>query len=455
MLKQGVKRKASLRRRAASNANKSPLKVKEEANKRDYARNLNNFQIASRKRESLRIKNAILLSATPQALQRQVKEKITVEMSVVEGTAKFIMASKAHSAARLEAAKSLQAARLRLDMLNYELARLRRGRASPVKANASSYASLSLSDLRIPLVKASTAVEEASFAVFAVARMGSQIYDSSLVWPVNTAQDPDITFPDVLLFNKVAPHFEVILEIYAHKLEAKHANTPAKLARSIGRAVGKSMAKKDFESVGPKFHLVATAELDLENCGQEVQTAELTKLDSPLQFFDQFCFRLAALPYCCEEEVVSGALELLAMQTRTRLWASLSNWRLSLWTDKSLKDAGRRAYLIIDVTRESAISDRGKDTLTITNRGRPWTFVFEEEENLHHWLVHLLQHAADHRRWKQAAVERMTVYSPTKATQSGESSGSRTMKRTKSHLVRIYNQAGQDGDENAESARLV
>ena len=33
-------------------------------------------------------------------------------------------------------------------------------------------------------------------------------------------------------------------------------------------------------------------------------------------------------------------------------------------------------------------------------------------ESYDSWLVHLLQHAADHRRWKIAATNKMDVYSP-------------------------------------------
>lgn len=69
----------------------------------------------------------------------------------------------------LEGAKSLQLGRLRLEMLRYELARLKRGRGSPqsqmqltskTSSNSSdskvlarpSYAGVSLSDIRIPLM---------------------------------------------------------------------------------------------------------------------------------------------------------------------------------------------------------------------------------------------------------------------------------------------------------------
>ena len=119
-----------------------------------------------------------------------------------------------------------------------------------------------------------------------------------------------------------------------------------------------------------------------------MQTSDLyVEKDSPhcLPLFGQFCFRLAGLAYCCEEEVLAGPLALVtsAGVTPVALWASLSNWRLSLWTDRSHKE--RPAWLQIDVNRDTAIHDKGADTLILRNGGRPWEFRFEEKENLHSW----------------------------------------------------------------------
>ena len=72
--------------------------------------------------------------------------------------------------------------------------------------------------------------------------------------------------------------------------------------------------------------------------------------------------------------------------------------------------------------------------LSITNKKISWLFTFEDKEQLHNWLVHLIQHAADHRSWKQAASRRMRVLSP-QAVQTEK----RTFKRTRSKLVMLYN----------------
>ena len=51
-----------------------------------------------------------------------------------------------------------------------------------------------------------------------------QIYDTSLVHPVDDRTCADVSFGDVVEFGRVAPHFELTLEIYAHALDGKAAS---------------------------------------------------------------------------------------------------------------------------------------------------------------------------------------------------------------------------------------
>ena len=74
------------------------------------------------------------------------------------------------------------------------------------------------------------------YAVFCVARIGSQIYDTTLIEPVDR-QGTDITLPDVIVFSKVPNYFEMTLEVYSLCLETTDmmrgiASTPQKIARS-------------------------------------------------------------------------------------------------------------------------------------------------------------------------------------------------------------------------------
>ena len=110
MLKRGLKRKAAL------------LEAESEMH-------LRNFQSATRKRESMRIKNAAV-SNNPGAMEKHLKEKIAVEKKMIEGAAKLLMSCR-NKSQTLEPAKTLLIARLRSDMLKFDLNKLRRGRGSP------------------------------------------------------------------------------------------------------------------------------------------------------------------------------------------------------------------------------------------------------------------------------------------------------------------------------------
>ena len=153
---------------------------------------------------------------------------------------------------------------------------------------------------------------------------------------------------------------------------------------------------KDFENVGPKFELVASATVTLDSCSEgmiksflqinfsslqgfkpvivcflfpDTQSHELYIVEPQsehcLPLFGQFCCRIAAAPYCCEEEVLSGALTLRNAKGKKdqKLWGSLMDWNLKLWMDKSGKDSARLPYLEIPINRGTAIQDIGKNTL--------------------------------------------------------------------------------------------
>ena len=114
-----------------------------------------------------------------------------------------------------------------------------------------------------------------NFAIFCIARIGSQIYDTSLVHPVDDLSCADVSFTDVVEFSRVAPHFEMTVEVYAHALDGKSDDarsssalleTPQKIARSISKAVGKKVAKEALDHKGPKFEMVASVTLSLDEC---------------------------------------------------------------------------------------------------------------------------------------------------------------------------------------------
>ena len=111
---------------------------------------MNQFQASVRKRESMRHK--LQMNSAPGVLEKELMSKVNVEESVCQGIAKFLNACKSETQS-LEAAKNLQLGQLRVDMLKFELNKLRRGRGSPARKQGNpSYAAVSLSDIRIPLL---------------------------------------------------------------------------------------------------------------------------------------------------------------------------------------------------------------------------------------------------------------------------------------------------------------
>ena len=110
------------------------------------------------------------MNSAPGIMEKELMNKMKVEESVCQvwvnlsrisicltvpicqGIAKFLAACK-NETQSLEAAKNLQLGQLRLDMLKFELNKLRRGRGSPVRKQGNpSYAAVSLSDIRLPLL---------------------------------------------------------------------------------------------------------------------------------------------------------------------------------------------------------------------------------------------------------------------------------------------------------------
>ncbi|CAB4066884.1 unnamed protein product [Lepeophtheirus salmonis] len=371
----------------------------DEENESEYYRSsLRHFQNASRRRESLRIKT---------------RNEVGGELSFVKEPTHGLVAC-------LEAAKTLKTSELRRDMLKYELNKLKRGQGRlPPCISSSSLAGLSLSHIRVPLSLPERArvKKSGSYAVFCLARIGSQIYDTALLYPIEPGSTADVSFDDDLIFFS--------------RLE-----TPRKIARSISRVMGKSILKRGIfggnESNVPKFDLTATANLTLEDCSNEICTYELyvedlnrtTSTESlnnisssrALPLFGSMCCHLAARPYCCEEEVYSGEMTLMhqkrasSSSTAKKVWGSLMNWKLSLWNDKNSKGLGKQSLVDIPVSKDTTITDK-KGNLQIRNEQVLWEFKFEHDSvMLSQWFQQLSQHGSNHRKWKHAAD--MKVVSP-------------------------------------------
>lgn len=437
----------------------------------EYQAGLNQFQAAVRKRESIRLK--LQINSAPGVMEKELRSKIDIEESVCKGTAKFITACK-NEGNLLEATKNLLLSNLRVDMLKFELNKIRRGRGSPVvKQGNPSYAAVSLSDIRIPLLwrprdHMQDTGDSRRFAIFCIARVGAQIYDTGLVHPVDR-HSTDVAFPDVLLFSKMPPYFELKLEMYSFLLsdnsmvstQAKIASRFSKANKSISKAVGKRIAmamreanseKEDVEKAskhkGPKFDLLGTATLRLDDSGEDVRSHELYmeegENDHPRMppLFGQFCARLAVMPYCREEPVLVGGLGVRGEgmeDWQEDCWVRLMDWKLSLWSGVEQYEQARSPSKTVRVEQETIIKDGEGDegnVFTVENYGEgKVSFLCPTKESKVMWLAHLYQHACDQRRWRQAAQHKMEVLSPDMKPGLARSVG-----RTRSKLVLMYNE---------------
>lgn len=405
---------------------------KEDEDKNEYKENLSHFQTLARQRESIRLKNLVSNSSRPGFWEKHLNDKIHVEAQMIRGTAKFLAACKKEDQS-LEAAKRLQLGKLRLDMLKYEVNKLKRGRGSPsISASTGNelarptYAGVSVSDLRIPLMwKRKDHMKDVGdrrrFAVFCLARIGSQIYDSSLICPVDRSQT-DINLEDVFLFNKVSAHFEVTLEIYAKLLSSgdnsmqESLKTPQKLVQSISRAVGKKLLMHNIANilkeeehemnenifkVGPKFDMIGCVTLRLDQVSNEVETHELYVEDASNEncppMFGAICCRLAALPYCCEDPVIEGEIQAQRISAKNMIqdfqsqskmvYASLMDWKLAFWSSKEQKESARKAMISLPISRDTCILEQSGNIVSITNESCTWKLQFHDQNTVIHFKV--------------------------------------------------------------------
>ncbi|KAG8224331.1 hypothetical protein J437_LFUL004287 [Ladona fulva] len=392
-----------------------------------------------------------------------------MEIKMREGTTKLLAACK-HQTQMLEAAKNLLTSNERMSAYMAELQQ-RRKKDKTVDptldrslGQPGSTARVSLSDLRMPLIWRDTdhfknKGDYRRFAVFCLARIGTEIFDTALLSPVDRSLT-DLTFPDVLVFNHVPADFEFKLEIYSHILQddLTMASAPRKIKKtihsSISRTVGKKLAaslKDELQTgkIGPNFELMATARLSLMEVHDSIHTHDLTlenigNRSHQLPLFGHFCCRLAAQPDCISREVFSGPLQLLLTaedqereglggrgEERRRckdvagdrgswfsVWGQLQAFHLDLWEKREDFEKAREPVRSITVDKHTSIrgGDASSREVCLGNlcEGKEiFTFVRATScDNQQEWIKNLVQHAKDHQRWKHAAEKIMEIQSP-------------------------------------------
>lgn len=359
----------------------------------------------------------------------ELEQKIEVEIKMREGTTKLLAACK-HQSQSLEAAKSLLTSNERMSAYLAELQR--RKRHQPLKTPGCS-SRVCLSDLRMPLIWRDTdhfknKGDYRRFAVFCLARIGTEMYDTSLLCPVDRS-NTDLTFPDILVYNQVQSDFTFTLEVYSHMLrdDMSMASTRKKIKNtihnSISRTVGKKLAaslRDELNSgkIGPNFELMASARLTLDDVSDGIRTHDL-KLEvsdaarrsgDGLPLFGHFCCRLAAQPEAHVKESVSSLTEGGGS-------ASLMGFNLSLWPSRQAHLNHEPPTTIAPVNRETVIkcTKSGCEVLVVNEQAGKEEMTVLRLRNLEErelWIRHLTDHVRDHERWKSAAETSMEIYTP-------------------------------------------
>ena len=135
----------------------------------------------------------------------------------------------------------------------------------------------------------------------------------------------------------------------------------------------------------------------------DVQTHELYVEDPNSEncppLFGAICCRLAALPYCCEDPVMTGTLFIQRLSSKDskesantvvdfhngkQVFASLMDWKLSIWNTKEQKESARKPVINIAITRDTCVLEEDNAKVTVTNEASTWCLLFgtEDKENM-------------------------------------------------------------------------
>ncbi|XP_070539962.1 rhotekin-like isoform X2 [Ptychodera flava] len=376
-----------------------------------------------------------------------IQQKIDIEIKMRDGITKLLAACK-HELQALEASKSLLASNYRMMAFMSELQK--RKRAEKIKQSQDAddvkpcKARLAISDIRIPLMwkeedHIKNKGDHRRYSVFCLWKIGTEIRDTEMIRNVDRTVT-DMCPEDVLIFDNISPDFECFLEVYCYNMhnDMTIASTPKRLRKKLNSlSLGKSSGKKVQASVengdsypGPKFTMVATAKLSMDDIHSDTKTQDLALRDTentPVQLplFGHFCCRLAAQPECMVEDGMSGFLSFQdtvnGVPGWTRKWCLLRESQLQCWTQQ--EDRGSKApECTITITKGSNVEHRDGSTIQ-----KPNSFVLTclEEDTKHKytisadsksekelWIKALEQQFVDTAAWQQGCVELMDIQIP-------------------------------------------
>ncbi|KAK7571827.1 hypothetical protein V9T40_014299 [Parthenolecanium corni] len=371
-----------------------------------------------------------------------LEQKIELEIKMREGTTKLLAACK-HQTQALEAAKNLLISNERMNAYMTELQRRKREISINNTNTNISKGRLSLSDIRIPLIWRDTdhfknKGDYRRFAVFCLVKVGAEMYDTSLLSPVDRSQT-DLTFTDSLVFNKISSDFKLKVEVYSHMLQddLSIASAPRRIKNtihtSISRTVGKKLAASlrdelNAGKIGPNFELMASASLCLDDTNDNIRTHDL-KIENTgngrhqLPLFGHFCCRLAAQPNCMTQETYSAFTYVpdafvkgscaKDKKSWTKCWTQLVAFKLKFWIKHEHFLENREPDTCMSINKNTVINLKKSSPVDIEissdHKDNNLILRVESSEERAKWYKYLAQHIADSQRWKQSADTFMAI----------------------------------------------
>ncbi|XP_078390983.1 rhotekin isoform X2 [Cetorhinus maximus] len=395
------------------------------------------------------------------------QKKIDYEIRMRDGACKLLAACTQREQA-LEAAKSFLTCNTRIMAYMSEVQRLKEAQVIERRVRRSSDAGLlkdrspckgkvAISDLRIPLMWKDTDYFKNKgdfhrYAVFALIKIGCDIYDTDMVMVDRTMTD--ICFENSFVFSSVEPDFEMKMEIYSCCVEEDFSITsaPKKLASKLSSSLGRSTGKKVRASldstgesamanggpspvllpaaavVGPKYHLLAHSSLSLAAIHSSFWTQSLSTIGNEgcsfwLPLYGSVCCQLAAQPHCMTQCMISSFLNLQQMVGErynwTRMYCVLQGTSLLCYYSPEEVEAKVDAAFTIAINKETRIRATEKDakrksnSISITNHYAgeevTHTLVAESREEMCRWMEAFWQHFCDMSAWKQCCEELMNI----------------------------------------------
>eukprot|EP00092_Neocalanus_flemingeri_P041723 GFUD01045444.1.p1 GENE.GFUD01045444.1~~GFUD01045444.1.p1 ORF type:complete len:466 (-),score=129.25 GFUD01045444.1:22-1419(-) len=411
----------------------------------EYQEGLSKFQVNCRRRESVRVKR---ISGGRAGLEREIKKKMSLEESVCLGSAKLISASKSESQI-LEASKTLLLGCSRLDTLRTELGLLTRGEWRNLQR--SRLAEVSLSDLRIPLAwkqrdQLSEMGDNKKFAVFCIIRSGTQVYDTSLISPIDRSVT-DLSFSDIFGFSNLPSDFVIKIEVYSHCISPGLLGTPKNWIRKIKSKI--TTNQKTHSSRVASFDLLAETSLTIDDAKDAIECHDLDKTAATAttsakdhqmpQLFGQICFRLAVSPYCKQEPLMTGSLSVSWPESEIIVpgcFARLMNWKLEIWSSTAQFRRGEQPWKVVSIDSMSLVREMGDKFCVENEKEEHADFICDTTEEITDWVEEILNNIEDYSKWNKAAIDQMEVLSPNMKNELGVR---RLRQKTKSKLMMLYN----------------